>query len=287
MERRRFLRLASLFPLGGIRLEPPVVADGLYFYSPAMANGPGALPARGGALWIKPGGPISTSRLFVFSQDNANSRYRLMAWGADAGTSEDAALMMNGVVVAVTEGRGSDNGFPVFEFQLEPAQASAAAKALRILRQDRSPVAQSVVGTFAVGRAVFAPREPVEVVLTLRNPADASEVLRWQGGRQRGPRDNQFSFTVTRDGRSLPELEGYDFGGLSSYRPLEPGASIELRAMLGSWVDLSSEGHYSVECRYETEFNPAGARPFDDDQRGAYWDRIFTGQVAFDIRVPE
>lgn len=269
-----------------VSLAVPTPPDGLYVATalhPTMH--PAGLAARRGTrpVWVELGAALHVRRALLFAADNANSRFQLLAWVDGAALPGDGALVLRGAPL-VSESHGSDNDVATVSFWLDAAQAAEAARLLRIPRQDRHPAAEQVTGTFAPSAPSFRVGEPVEVVLTLRNPAGAPAAQRSQGGRQRGPRDNQFSFVVRRDGREVPLREGMDFGGRSQLLPLAPGGSAQLRAPLALWADLSVPGRYAVECRYETEFSPENSRPYEEAQRGAAWDRVFTGTVQFDVR---
>jgi hypothetical protein len=160
-----------------------------------------------------------------------------------------------------------------------------AEGAFHTVRQDRHPLGERLTATFTTPHRRVRSGADVEIAVVLTNPADAP-LVRWQrGGANRGPRDDQFDFTVTRDGQPLTNIEAMNFGGLSQFLPLAPGAASEtLRVPLASWVDLSARGHYVVQCRYHTVFLPEGVEPYGEGTMGAFWDRTFEGTVTFDVR---
>jgi hypothetical protein len=125
--------------------------------------------------------------------------------------------------------------------------------------------------------------EPIEVVLTMTSPPGAPSVAWERGGQNRGPRDDQFDFTVTRDGQPVPRIEAINFGGLSFMDELPPGDRDEARTLLAPWADVTQPGHYEVTCTFRTVFAPAGVRPYDPATRGQAWDRTFTGTLTFDV----
>ena len=265
------------------RDTPP---DGLYHAT--ETNDPpraGALPARRGtrATWLVPGAPLRARRALLFSESNDNSRFQLLLWLEGESAVREAALIVGGAAL-LSEGGGSDNGVSTLNFELASSEAAGASRVLSITRQDRHPVPQRIAAAFAPTHPSYVIGDPVEVVLTLDNPPGAPTVTINRGGRQRGPRDNQFSFTITRDGAAVAPVDGQDFGGISQMQPFAPTTRMELRASLDRWAKLDRAGHYDVTCSYETTISPDGARPHEDDQRGAVWDITFTGRVAFDIR---
>lgn len=235
--------------------------------------------------WAEPARRLRADRTLLYSTSNDNTRYALdvrrnVRSARDCG---EGLLSVLGRTVA-SSSYGSGPQECSLHFELDRAVADAVARRFAVRRQDRSPVGETVTGTFRTERARYAPGEDVVVVLTLANPA-GSGVVQWQrGGRQRGPRDNQFSFRVTRDGQVVTPIEAFDFGGLTGFMELAPGASFEVRTPLAPWADLGARGRYEVECTYETVLMPGGVQPWRDDTRGAGWDRTFHGRASFEIR---
>jgi hypothetical protein len=262
-------------------------ADGLYrAVEVAAGSMKAALPAKrfGGSsdTWLVPGAKLVVRRALLFSERNDNTRFQLLAW-LDAPAMVQGVLIADGAALA-PEGRGGDGATGTLNFALTAEEASAAARILAIARQDRRAVAHALRASFAASHPSYALGNKVEIVLTIENPAGSPEVQLRRGGRNRGPRNDQFDFTVTRDGTTVPRVKAHNFGGMSALEPLRPGQRRELSASLDGWVQIDAPGHYVVECRYETELSPAGADPHDDAQRGAVWDEAFTGRVTFAVR---
>ena len=246
---------------------------------------PGAIAvtsSRGGS-WATLAARIPPTRALLVARDNGNSQFALGVDYARTGSCDEGVLRLGANAFAASSW-GSSPEVCSFTFELTAPLATLAASVFRVTRQDRHPVAERVTGTFITPHASYRAGDTIEIVLTLLNPPGAPRVLRHAGGRQRGPRDNQFSFRITRDGVAVAPIEGWDFGGISSYTPLDPGDNAGVRATLDRWGDISVPGRYVVECTYETQFSPDGARPYDDAQRGAIWDRVFLGTVVFHVR---
>jgi hypothetical protein len=230
------------------------------------------------------GARIRATELRLYSHQNDNARYSLMVRSARVPTCPQALLDLGGELLA-NESWGHDDDSCDNHFGLTRAQADRAAALLSIAREDRSPIGERVTGTFTPSRRRARRGEPVEVVLTMTNPADAPAV-RWQhGGRNRGPRDNQFTLSVERDGRPVTPIEAWDFGGLSALELLAPGASAEVRAPVSAWADVSQPGTYVVRCMYDTSFTQDGG---DANRRtfggAAVWERRFEGTIRFEVR---
>jgi hypothetical protein len=268
------------------RANPPP-ADGVFPIAAELsAPRPDALEVAGrrGPVWIVPGPALTPSRVLVYARDNANTAFALDVRTARASAACERGLLVLGGHPVLSESWGGDSRECSLDFELDAPTAARAAAAFHTTRQDRAPLGAHVVSRFTATRARYARGAPVEIVLRLESPP-GSPTVGWQrGGSNRGPRDNQFSFTITRDGQPVPLLDAMDFGGLSMFEQLPAGAHAEVRTELAPWADLSRPGHYVVECRYETTLVPGGVDPYTDTTRGQVWDAAFTGQVTFDVR---
>ncbi|MEZ4336975.1 MAG: hypothetical protein R3B82_10135 [Sandaracinaceae bacterium] len=247
----------------------------------SMRAEPGALPVTHGryaSRFVHVGAPIQPRNVTLSATSNANDEFTLfMRYGP--GDCANAVLRLgDDVVVGTSYCNGPDECCA--SVTLDASLATRAAVLFGVPRQDRRAVATDVRGTFEAPARVRA-GQPVEIRLKLFNPEDAPPVMRLVGGRNRGPRNNRFSFTIRRDGVEVPPIDGWDFGGLTGYQRLAPGEEATVVEQLERWGDVSVPGTYEVECRFETTFAPDGSNPFDDDQRGRAWDRVFTGTVRF------
>jgi hypothetical protein len=175
-----------------------------------------------------------------------------------------------------SNGWGQDPDGCDVSFNLTPEQATRAANLFGTQRQDRREIGQHLQATFLVS-------DNRELVLRITNPQDGPAVQWRLGGRNRGPRDNQFSMRITRDGQLIPTIGASDLGGLSTMKLLRPGESAEVRAPISSWGDVSRPGRYVIEGAYETSLAPGGADTLGVDRRSR-WDRRFTGTATFDFR---
>ena len=248
----------------------------------------GAIEAQGSggqASWIRPGARLTPTQVRVFATSNANDAFTLDIRYPRIGSECAQGLLSLAGTARVSGSWGGDDTACSLNFLLSPTEAQLAATAFHTVRQDRHPLGERLTATFTTPHRRVRSGADVEIAVVLANPADAP-LVRWQrGGANRGPRDDQFDFTVTRDGQPLTNIEAMNFGGLSQFLPLAPGAASEtLRVPLASWVDLSARGHYVVQCRYHTVFLPEGVEPYGEGTMGAFWDRTFEGTVTFDVR---
>jgi hypothetical protein len=217
----------------------------------------------------------------LYSTSNGNERYVYEA--TLEGEHSSVVLFIDGRAI-VASGTSSTRSRTTAYVTVDRPTADAVVSSLRVARLDRVAVGERLAGCFSVARAVVRAGEPVAVTLEISNPADAPAVQRQAGGRQRGVRDNQFHFRVLRDGVSLEERPGLDFGGPTGFATIAPGDRATLTADVALWADLSAAGRYRVECAYETTLAPAGAEPFSEADRHRVWDRRFEGAVEFERR---
>lgn len=103
-------------------------------------------------------------------------------------------------------------------------------------------------------------RRPMRFIL--RN--DGREAL-WflDGGRGRNElgRDNRFRFDVECGDRPLEMREVLDFGGLGTYRRLEPGQEHAFTVELAQWCRLEGPATCRVHAGYEADLMPAEFEP--------------------------
>jgi hypothetical protein len=237
---------------------------------------------RRDGVFMQDGSPIANLHPLIYSDSNANDRYQLWArWPRPQGCGPLRLVLGGTPIDSLSHGHDADHCSSSLE--LTQAQATQAASVLGVTRQDRSAIAEQVRARFRTAQT-YAAGEVIFVSIAIENPSDAPDVARHRGGRNRGPRDNQWDFRIRRDGRPVRRIEAPDFGGLSTYEPHAPGTTARLRAPLASWGDVSQPGSYVVHCSYETSFVPAGIDPYTDAHRGAVWDRRFEGVVRFTVQ---
>lgn len=200
------------------------------------------------------GAAIHAEKPHVFSISNANDQF--MVWvrldALPPGTQP--YLLVDALVLQAT---GTVNDAPQgvnATFVADRDQALRIARVLGVQAAERVPLDSGLTytwradGTPAVGG-------PVMIVLRIENHGQRTVRL-MMGGRQRGPRDNRFSFRARVTGVPLRVKEVLDFGGLSTDAPLAPGAYLEVQADLRGWVEFERPGTYEVDCQYDGELFP-------------------------------
>ena len=286
----RLLRFAfGVLTLGAVAYAQGGFVDGLY-QTGRWHDGPVSGAVRvdvrpsGGGTHVSIERRVTPSKVLIYARDNGNTRFAFDA--RHAPPCGPGLLMLGGRAIAGSS-FGSDASGSLdlrcsTHLELEAADALRAAAFFGTTRQDRRPIGESARARFVVDRAIYAVGDPIEVRVELES--SGAPVRYRRGGRNRGPRDDQFDFEVRREGVVLPRVEAWNLGGLSTFVPLGPGAAATVRTPLAPWADLSAPGRYEVRCRYETELVPFEGEPYADDARGRVWDRVFEGVVRFEIR---
>ncbi|MCA9493542.1 MAG: hypothetical protein KC621_26605 [Myxococcales bacterium] len=236
--------------------------------APAVASADGLFVGQGGV-----GRELPWSAVRLDPLNNGNTSYFLQFTVARFPDDQEVWLVHDGQRL-VSNSRGGDAESWTVSFQLEDrATVDRLAAWLRMEVPERRRLGRGLRATWERTQGTM-----VRITLTNGGQAPVGVVV---GGRNRGPRDNQFSFTVLRDGQPLPVKEGFDFGGLSVVRALEPGGSTSVEADLLGWVDLVAPGSFVVRCRYEAELVPGPSFP---DRRDQVWDAAFEGELRLDLR---
>ncbi len=111
---------------------------------------------------------------------------------------------------------------------------------------------------FRPTKNAFNLTEPVEVVMSVKNGGDRPFRLN-KGGRQRGARDNRFSFDASQNGETLPDVgDGRHRGGRSHIVTIKPGESHEITVDLRKWFALDRPGLVRVRGYYEADHFDGG-----------------------------
>lgn len=222
------------------------------------------------------------SEVVVLSRANDNQTFTLWVVLPRQHENDSQYLSLGGHWWA-SEGTGFDATGTRTTFRLTRAEAFRVADAFGIPLHEREPLGSALTTSWLFPKEVPA-KGPVPVVLRIENTGTAP-VGFMVGGRQRGPRDNRFVFTATRDGAPVKAKEAPDFGGLGSYRKLAPGASLDVPcANLREWFDLEAPGTYSVEARYEGELSKDGLFPSTAAERAKLWDFVATGTGTLRVK---
>jgi hypothetical protein len=255
-------------------------APAWWFGETVAKAGPRTITALRSANRTAIGKPARTARptsVDLNSHNNANTEFTLWVVFPRQTTDQDVFLSADGGWW-LSESYGHDDSGTQASFVLDRATALRLARALNVPLNERSPLGAGLQATWSIPpTATIRPTDPITVKLRVKN-AGTTTVGFVIGGRQRGPRDNRFSFAISRNGTPVAIKDAPDFGGLSYYKALKPGDEHELSVDLRSWADLATPGHYAVDVSYEGELAKDGVMPSTATERKNLWDVKLTGQ---------
>ena len=272
----------ALFGSGPAEAAPPRTGR-LYRgrVSPPHQGGP--LPERYRRDQVRVSREVKHGHAAVFSIANANNRYAVVVALTTAPKDPPLLAIAAGFVPARSWGSafGGATGSSV-TYEVDRASADELCAAWRIARADRTPIGAGLVGTWQPRPLAFTRGQPMEVVLTVINRG-ADAVAMSVGGRQRGTRDNRFTFTITHNGTALPAIDAPDFGGVMAYRMLAPGERVELVADLRRWATIDQPGRYQVTCRHAVELTPTIEGAPWPDRGHEVWEHAFDAVMTVDV----
>jgi hypothetical protein len=173
-------------------------------------------------------------------------------------------------------------------FEATPTEARRLAASLQVPVHDRAPWLGQLEGRFEPRGKVTAGATTAPVTFTLTNTGPCAVWL-LDGGRQRNQlgRDNRFTFTIVRGGERLELRRVEDFGGLGTYRRLQPGASHAFAVDLAHWATFDRAATYTIEASYEAALMPADFEPSKELPPGwhSHLQRTRTVRACLDLVV--
>lgn len=170
------------------------------------------------------------------------------------------AVIVGGVcMVVVSEGdRGADGRVDLGMYVRGADAADAVAKALDIVPHRRAHPGHRLLVAFAPEKKVYAPGEPVTLVMTIKNVGEVTVGFA-DGGMNRGPRNNQFSFLCYRNtgfGKAVPDTgDPTNFGGLASFQRLAPGETFTKSVDLSKWFELTEPDNYRITGMFRLSYS--------------------------------
>ncbi len=230
---------------------------------------------------VSPDVPIRAK--YIFSLANANDRFQLWIETDPFPDGTNPTLVFGAKRWPITSFAQDQAKFIIMR-ELDRDLAHRMASAWSITAHERVRLDEGIRYSWLFPpKATTHADDPIPIKLIVENTGKRT-VGFLIGGRQRGPRDNRFSFTATRNGTPLQALRGDDFGGIAQYHPLAPGEKLDVGADLRLWFKIDQPGHYAVNATHTTELSKDGAMPDGPEQRADVWDIAPAGQGA--ILVP-
>jgi hypothetical protein len=218
----------------------------------------------------------------VHSTNNSNTRFHLDLSGAgplpQAQLGGYTALLIGGRCFMVySRSDPEKNGTLNVSSVIHGEEAvKAVALALKAEPVQRKHPGHKFAVTFEPDKESYRPGEAVTLTMKIKNVGDQT-VSFHDGGRQRGPRDNQFGFTAMRgggSGKAVPDTgDPTNFGGLGSNRALKPGDVFQKKVSLDKWFQFKDADTYLITASYRLEFHEP-----DEKTYRVIWDDFATGE---------
>jgi hypothetical protein len=281
-------QLVASFLLAAAPVPEEKLDDGVYLLT---FDGPGRkvklTDGSDALLGKKLSGSIGTA-VKVQSHTNDNSRFYIHIRGLGPlpklATEVQTALVVDGVVLHVgrpeklLEDGTADIGANVYSRDA----AFKLANKYDVKPQLRKHPGHRVEVTWTPDRQQYEPGETITLTMELKNTG--TEPLRFtHGGKQRGPRDNQFRFVAQEgfDGKGLPDTgNANNHGGICQSITLQPDEVYTAKVELTNWFTFKAENTYHITGVFEMPVLDAKAI---DTFGPTIWDSLVVGEC--DVRV--
>jgi hypothetical protein len=198
----------------------------------------------------------------MHSVKNDNSQFVLQLKNAGPlaaeATSSYMALMIDGICLGVwSHSDPHANGTMDLSCSVYGEEAAKrVAAALKIDLPRRKHPGHRFETRFVPEKESYGAGEPVTLKMEIRNTGAAPFTF-MVGGKQRGPRDNQFRFLAYRSygmGKAVADTgDPLNFGGIGSYHTLKPGETLTKSITLDKWFTFTEADYYRITGIYELE----------------------------------
>jgi len=282
------LVLVGLAISGGVRAgDPP---DGIYLVH-EKGDGPKVIRNDTGDTLIL--GKRLTDKFgtaTIRSTSNDNTRFVLDLRGAgplpkDAATGSKAALIAGRCLMIYSNSDPEADGTMNLGSVIHGDEAlRATAQALKVEPRLRQHPGHKLLVTWEPDKPSHRVGEPVGVTVKIKNVGDVT-VSFMNGGRQRGPRDNQFGFTAYRGGgagKAVPDTgDPLNFGGIGGLVTLEPGKEFAKAVVLDKWFKFTEPDTYQITGTFYLKMHEP-----NETSHWTAWEEYVTGVCQVRIVGP-
>ena len=226
----------------------------------------------------------------LVSESNDNSQFRLSLVAGpipEHGGPQSLALFVAGQCIPVwgQSDRKADGTIAVEGNVGSQAAAAKIAAELNIKPQTRQHPGHQLLVTFQAQKPAYLPGEAVTLVMTIKNVGRVT-VRFYDGGSQRGARNNQFGFTAFRfagESPALPDIgDPMNFGGKMGLPTLAPGDTFTKEVELTNWFKFSEAGSYRITGMYHLTLLGEG----DQRPRTVLWDDFAVAGCTVRVLAP-
>jgi hypothetical protein len=218
---------------------------------------------------------------YVVSENNLNATFHVQFITPfirlPEGEVDRSVLVVGGRRFEARQTGANQSTESIYDFfqSVSEQDAPAIARFFKIQPRMRKHPGYRLATSFSPTRELWKPGEKVVVKMTIVNVG--TEAVRFLvGGRNRGPRDNQFAFSLMRDNEGVRDTgEALNFGGLSTPKVLKPGEKLEKAINLAQWFDTAPPGVYTGTGTYAVDFVS------DDGALDCVWKDVLAGEFTF------
>lgn len=290
---KSILALASLFLIATHLTAQPAKkppADGIYRIV-EKGDGPRIVRDDTGAVCIL--GERLTQNLgaaSITSQNRDNSLFNLHFRNAGplpVGDIAPAGIVVGGRCYVINNiwNADADGSRSVGATFKSLDTAKTLAKVLKIEPFLREHPGHKFLVTFTPDKETYKLGDPMTLTMTIKN-VGANTVSFFDGGQNRGPRDNQFAFIAMAGhgwGKAVPDTgDPTNFGGLGSYQTLKPGDTFKKPVSLDKWFKFEEADHYRVTGMFRMQFYVPG-----DPLHRVLWSDFAVGECVVRVEAPK
>ncbi|MCA8991084.1 MAG: hypothetical protein KDA88_03855 [Planctomycetaceae bacterium] len=290
-----FVTLLTLLALQqSATLHAAELEDGIYLIT--GGGGTEVTLFNGETVRIVHQGPLNHQSATVRSSDNNNTKYQLgVVLPFGSGNDRIRVLVANGVATRIyhsSKVKQDDDDDPWHNWYGQLQQADERAESLTALveglnaeRFDRNHPGHVLLTKWKPKEAAYAIGSPVVLQMNIKNIGDVPMSF-YNGGMQRGPRNNQFDFICRRgigSGKALPDVGSpFNFGGIASKVTLEPGDDFDMEIDITKWFKFEEPDTYRVTGLFRLELQPT-----EDNQWWVLWEDLAVGECELKIIAKE
>ncbi|MCY2928555.1 MAG: hypothetical protein NTV86_03500 [Planctomycetota bacterium] len=204
---------------------------------------------------------------------NDNSRFNVSVVAGPVPEGSDrghVVLAVAGLCMPVwgRSDRRPDGSVSVEATVMGQEAAGRVAEELGVKPVVRTHPGHQFTATLSPERADYLPAEVVTLVMTVKNTGQTTFRF-WDGGKQRGYRNNQFSFQARRKegkGAQVPDTGNPEhFGGMMAVKELKPGEVFRKPVEVTRWFQFDSPDTYLITGTFGLELLTEGNKTIWDD----------------------
>ena len=233
----------------------------------------------GGKVWLTKLLSKEFGKAKIWSRSNANDSFRVMLPSVPSfDTKGQFAMVIDGVCEVVSShGRARGEGAQGLELIVDirgQEHVKKIAKRLKTNVQLRKHPGHQLLVTLVNTKNKYQIGAPVELEMRIQNVGKKT-VRFMDGGQQRGPRNNQFSFVAK---PAIPDTgDALNFGGIAAFRNLEPGETFSKKVDITRWFKFPKAQSYEITALFEMELHKES---FGADY---LWDETAVGRCRVQI----